>query len=116
MGNKTKGHKGEELAAGYLASNGYIILDRNYRAEGCEIDIIALSGDTVVFAEVKARIGAAYGLGREAVGFAKQKHIGIAAQAYLQEKGWFERPCRFDVLEVDLRAGMVEHIEGAFIL
>lgn len=111
-----KGRRGEELAARHMAQKGYEILARNYRAYGCEVDIIALDGDTLVFAEVKARSGKAYGLGREMVGRAKQARIIRASQAYLQEKGWFERPCRFDVLEVDLRSFAVEQIEGAFTL
>ncbi|MEA4970943.1 MAG: YraN family protein [Candidatus Pelethousia sp.] len=111
-----KGRLGEDLAAAHLARAGYEILARNYRALGCELDIIAQRADTLVFAEVKARRGCAYGLGREAVGLVKQEHLIRAAQAYLQANDCFERFCRFDVLEVDLASGRVEHIEGAFTL
>ena len=113
---REKGRKGEDLAAAHLVQAGYEILARNYRAAGCEVDIIAQKADTLVFAEVKARHGCAYGLGREAVGLAKQGHLVRAAQAYLQSNDCFERACRFDVLEVDLASGQVEHIEGAFTL
>ena len=113
---REKGRMGEDLAAAHLVQAGYEILARNYRALGCEVDIIAQRADTLVFAEVKARRGCAYGLGREAVGLAKQGHIIRAAQAYLQANGGFERACRFDVLEVDLASGRIEHIEGAFTL
>lgn len=81
---------------------------------GCEVDVIAQDGETLVFAEVKARAGPSYGLGREAVGLGKQAHIIRAAQAYLQGNGGFERLCRFDVLEVDLCTGRVEWIQDAF--
>lgn len=111
-----KGRRGEDAAACYLEQKGYVILERNYRALGAEVDIIAEQGETLVFAEVKARRTGAYGSGREAVGPAKQSHIIRVAQAYLQRKDCFERPCRFDVLEVQLPAGAVEHIEGAFTL
>lgn len=109
-----KGQRGEDLAARYMQQKGYEILARNYRAMGCEIDSIAIDGDTLVFAEVKARGSEAFGLGREAVGREKQARIIRGAQAYLQERGWVDKPCRFDVLEVDLRTGKVEQIEAAF--
>ncbi len=111
-----KGRRGEDLAARYLVKQGYAILARNYRAGGYEVDIIARDGEELVFAEVKARRGEAYGRGLEAVGRKKQTHLIRAAQTYLQETGSFERPCRFDVLEVDLVFESVEHIKGAFTL
>ena len=36
------GPKGEQIAANYLAENGYRIIKRNYRFHRNEIDIIAL--------------------------------------------------------------------------
>ncbi len=112
----SKGRLGEDLAAAHLLQKGYEILARNYRALGCEVDIIAQQADTLVFAEVKARRGCAYGLGREAVGRAKQGRLIRVAQAYLQANDCFDRACRFDVLEIDLASSRVEHIEGAFTL
>lgn len=112
--NRARGRRGEALAAAYLEEKGCVVLARNYRALGCEVDVIAQDGETLVFAEVKARAGLAYGLGREAVGPGKQAHILRAAQSYLQENGGFERLCRFDVLEVDLRTGRVAWIQNAF--
>ena len=56
MNNITIGKKGEELAVDYLIKKGYKILETNkHFSRFCEIDIIALDKDTLVFCEVKTR-------------------------------------------------------------
>ena len=47
----------EIKAARCIRARGYRILARRFRAGDGEIDIVALDGDTVIFAEVKARPG-----------------------------------------------------------
>lgn len=47
------GKTGEDKAAGYLVSNGYKIIERNWKTQGGEIDIIAVKCETIVFVEVK---------------------------------------------------------------
>ncbi|MEL7341821.1 MAG: YraN family protein, partial [Bacteroidota bacterium] len=51
------GQQGEDIAAGYLEAKGFQILDRNYRFQKGEIDIVALMLDPaeLVFVEVKTR-------------------------------------------------------------
>ena len=49
---KILGRSGEDLAAKYLTEQGYVILERNYRAPYGEIDVIAMDNGTVVFVEV----------------------------------------------------------------
>lgn len=49
----------EELVAGLLRRQGWVVLARNFRHIGCELDIVARKGGTVVAVEVKARRGAA---------------------------------------------------------
>lgn len=108
-----KGRLGEDLAALYLEERGCRVLQRNYRREGCEIDLVAMEEDTLVFAEVKARSSRAWGYGREAVDAAKQRRIIRAAQAYLQETD-YAGPCRLDVVEVDLNTRNIVWIRDAF--
>src|ERR1700693_239151 len=53
------GRRGEQLAAAHLRARGYAVVARNVRARSGEIDIVARSGATLVFVEVKTRrIGA----------------------------------------------------------
>lgn len=47
----------EEKATEFYISRGYAIRERNWRFKRIEIDLIAQTGDTVVFVEVKARSG-----------------------------------------------------------
>ena len=114
MISKYKGDYGEKLSARELIKKGYIIKERNYHSRYGEIDIIAEKEDTVVFVEVKSRHGSSYGLGREAVTFAKQKHIIRAAELYLIKAGLTDSFARFDVVEVDLDAMNIVHFKDAF--
>ncbi|MDR2133562.1 MAG: YraN family protein, partial [Treponema sp.] len=58
--NTGRGRDGEARAAGFLEERGMRIIARNVRSPGGEVDIVALDGETLVFAEVKAWSG--YGI------------------------------------------------------
>ena len=47
------GRQGEELAAAYLESRGMRVIERNFRVQGGEIDLIAEDGRYLAFVEVK---------------------------------------------------------------
>ena len=49
------GKTGEERAAEYLISKGYIIRDINWRSGKMELDIVAYRDKTLVVVEVKTR-------------------------------------------------------------
>jgi putative endonuclease len=99
--NKTIGKIGEDAAADYLSSNGYRIVERNFRAGRLgEIDIIAYDKDFLCFIEVKTRTGLNYGYPSEAVGYAKQMNLRRLAMAYARQRGIKETCFRFDVAEV----------------
>ncbi len=98
--NKLLGNAGEGIACDHLQKNGYRILERNYRCKLGEIDIIGLDGDTVAFIEVKTRSSDRYGSPSEAVNRGKQGRIVKTALSYMQSKAFFDRMCRFDVIEI----------------
>ena len=101
---------GEDLACAELARRGYAVLARRYRTRFGEIDIVARDGDVTVFVEVKTRAGDDYGGGAEAVTAWKQRRITQMAVDYLSRNQLHDRPCRFDVVVVDL-AGESTSIE-----
>lgn len=116
MDNKSLGSRGEEAAVVYLMRHGYEILERNFRVSTGEIDIVAVTGDTLVFAEVKTRRSDACGQPAQAVDYRKQQKIVRTAEWYLRQRHEEMCPCRFDVLEVYPQGNTcrIRHIEGAF--
>ena len=111
------GKTGEDLACRELERRGYAILARRYRRRGGEVDVIAQDGATIVFVEVKARQGPAWGGGAEAVTPLKQRRIAQLAMDYLVRHRLTGCPCRFDVVSIDVRCGepIVEVIQSAFV-
>lgn len=112
------GNKGETVAVHFLKKKGYQILERNFRLERGEIDIIAKDGDTLVFVEVKTGISGKFGEPEERVDQKKQMQVGKVAMEYLQSKNLENVDCRFDVVAVSRVAGNahIRHIEDAFWL
>lgn len=104
------------MAADYLQSKGYQILEKNYRRQGIEVDMIALLGDELVFVEVKTRRSHTFGEAYESVTPFKMERIILASQIYLQEKNYYQYMVRYDILEIYLREGKIHHIENAFTL
>ena len=113
------GKKGESIAAGFLEAKGYHILDRNYRFERGEIDIVALQLEPaeLTFVEVKTRSGTQWEDPELAVTPAKQKQIFRVADGYIYEKQMSTVPVRFDIIAIHLdQTGhpLIRHIEDAF--
>ena len=122
MTNAETGRRGEDAAAEFLEARGYRVMDRNYRFQREEIDVIAFQpnasndGGMIVFVEVKARSGTGFGRPEAAVDKAKQQAIMRVAEAYMHERRLIPSPTRFDVVAVQFGAGapQIEHFENAF--
>jgi putative endonuclease len=110
------GRAGEQAAARHLAELGYRILARNVRAGGVEIDLVATRGDLVAFVEVKARRGARFGGGAEAVDARKRARLVRGAAAWLAASDQRFARVRFDVVTFERDAGRwrLRHRAGAF--
>lgn len=100
MNNKFLGGIGEKVAEEYLESQGYRIIEKNYKCKLGEIDIIAIDKDIIAFIEVKTRSSDTYGQPGEAVNYHKQKKIVQTALSYISDKKLFNWMSRFDVVEV----------------
>lgn len=117
VGNRELGQRGELIATAYLEREGYRILERNYRAGRCEIDIIAFHDDTLVFIEVKTRGSLLFGHPVLSVTPLKKKRIMDVARSFMIHRSLHDRPVRFDVITVLVtRSGesSIEHFEDAF--
>lgn len=114
MNKRTVGTKYEEMAAEYLKSRGYDILERNHRNPMGELDIIARKDGVTVYVEIKFRQDESCGDPLEAVDVWKRRRISRAAGWHYARNGARENaPCRFDVIGIN-GDGRIRHIENAF--
>ncbi len=113
--SKQYGDEGEEEACRYLKSQGYQILERNWRFRKLEVDIIAQKAELMVFIEVKTRKNNIFGEPEIFVNNKKQSFLIAAAHQYLTEKN-IDLESRFDIIAiVQLNNNQtVKHLEGAF--
>ncbi|MDR0879834.1 MAG: YraN family protein [Clostridioides sp.] len=112
--NREKGILGERVATEYLIKNGAEILEKNYKNNFGEIDIIANMDEKLVFVEVKSRTNLHFGYPAEAVDLKKRHKIIKIAKYYISEHNYMDMPVRFDVIEVFLADTKLRHIINAF--
>jgi putative endonuclease len=91
------GDRAERLAAQFLTRRGLVIVARNFRTRGGEIDLVARDGATLVFVEVRMRRSQAFGGAAASITPRKRERLVKAAGAYLAMLGR-EPPCRFDAI------------------
>ncbi len=94
------GDAAEDGALDYLRKQGLMLVERNFRCRGGEIDLILQDGNVLVFVEVRKRADRRYGGAAASVTGRKQGRLVIAAQTFLQR---YRTPpaCRFDVVAMD---------------
>lgn len=112
---QARGVEGERLAAAWYEARGYQVVDRNWRCEIGEIDLVCRGPGLVVVVEVKARASDRFGHPAEAVTPAKQQRLRRLAGSWLaahRDRSRGIPEVRFDVAAV--LGGEIEVIEGAF--
>lgn len=116
------GMKGEEMAAAYLERKGWYILDRNWRCEFGEVDIVAREDDedeTVVLVEVKTRLALGErgeGMPELAVDSRKRRRYKMLALSYIVNHPEADA-VRFDVIALNVvgeGAARLRHLTGAY--
>ena len=95
------GNKGEELAEQFLKRAGMQVLERQYKTQTGEIDLICKDAGEIVFVEVKARRSRAFGYPEESVSKNKIEKILAVGQQYLAETGQEVAPYRIDVVAIE---------------
>jgi putative endonuclease len=116
-GRRAQGDATEERACRHLDRSGFTIVERNYRAKGGEIDIVARKGDVLVFVEVRSLEVPDFGTPEESVTPAKRRRIVVAARRYLSKvppSSW--REARFDVIAIEGagNVAVLRHYPAAF--
>jgi putative endonuclease len=113
------GQWGENVAALHLEAKGLVIVARNWRRRGGEIDIVARDGETVAFVEVKTRRGRAFGAPEEALTPHKAQKLMELGQQYIADEDLDDVNWRIDLVAVELdergRLLRCEHIPNAVL-
>ena len=77
------GKRGEALAHDFLAGLGYTLLDRNWRSDHGEIDLVMRDSDVIVLVEVKTRAGETAGRAEEAITRSKSRKLLSTGEWYM---------------------------------
>jgi putative endonuclease len=113
------GRWGESLAADLLEAKGYQILARNWRSRSGEIDLVAQTGETIVFVEVKTRKGREFGLPEEGLTNNKANRLQSLALQYLAQTDLQDIDWRIDLVAIELdhhgRLLRCDHIPNAVL-
>lgn len=112
------GRAGEDRAAAHLVASGYRIVERNWRCDQGELDIVADRDGVLAVVEVKTRTSEAFGHPFEAIDARKAARLWRLAMAWIaaHPDAARGRRLRIDVIAVvgaDPRTGSLEHLEDA---
>lgn len=109
------GNKGEQLAVDYLINNNYNIIERNYRFDKAEVDIIARKNEILAIIEVKTRSTSDFGNPQDFVKPKQIQRLVKAVDEYVTEND-LDVEIRFDIIAI-VKTGKaydIEHLENAF--
>ncbi|KAA6441396.1 YraN family protein [Dyadobacter flavalbus] len=110
------GNWGEKQAAAFLKQKGYDIVEKNYRNNHLEIDLIVRKDKMLIFVEVKTRSGTGFGMPEQFVNAAKARLVMKAAEQYIYDNDW-HFDIRFDIISILIQQNgksNILHIEDAF--
>jgi len=109
------GKEGEKLAVDFLQKRGYDILEKNYRCQKAEVDIIARKEHILVAVEVKTRSTPDFGNPQD---FVKPKQIQSLVKAihHYVILNDLDVDVRFDIVAIikNKLGTSIEHLEDAF--
>ncbi len=110
------GALGEAISQEYLIANQYKILEKNYRYQKAEVDLIAFKDGTLAAIEVKTRTSDFFGDPQDFVSAKKIKLLVSAIDHYVIEND-LNVEVRFDIIAVIKNESetRIEHLENAFL-
>ncbi|MFT4703079.1 MAG: putative endonuclease [Bradymonadia bacterium] len=112
---KQRGDRGEDIAAEYVRSLGWTVVERGARFRVGELDIIAEDGKWLVFVEVRSLWRITTVRPEDSITRPKQRKLTLAARLYLARYRGRCPYARFDVVAVDRRREVVSaHYRAAF--
>lgn len=109
------GAYGEEVARRHLEGLGLVVLDRNWRCDEGEIDLVLRDGPVLVVCEVKTRRTALGGTPHEAITDAKLERLQRLGWRWARARGLSPQEMRVDlvaVIQPRKGAAVVDHVAG----
>lgn len=109
------GKKGEQLAVDFLLENGYEIVERNFRFDKAEVDVIAKKKEVLAIVEVKTRSTVDFGNPQDFLKPKQIQRIVKAVDEYVTVNK-LDVEVRFDIIAI-IKNGKqfdIEHLENAF--
>lgn len=109
------GAYGERVAATHLTGQGMVVLDRNWRCEVGELDLVLRDGPVLVACEVKTRSSGVSGSPHEAVDEAKVQRLHQLLWRWCEAHGLRPPETRVDlvgILRTPRGAAHVDHVRG----
>jgi putative endonuclease len=113
--NRALGAYGETVAARHLVGQGMAVLDRNWRCDEGELDLVLRDGDVLVVCEVKTRTSLEHGSPHEAVTPEKLSRLVRLGVRWAEVHDVRPQEIRIDLVAVlRPRKGqtLVEHVRG----
>ncbi len=113
--NHALGAYGETVAARHLVEQGMAVLDRNWRCDEGELDLVLRDGDALVVCEVKTRTSLEHGSPHEAVTSEKLSRLVRLGVRWAEAHDARPQEIRIDLVAVlRPRKGrtLVEHVRG----
>lgn len=114
--------RGEDIACIYLKTQGYLVIERNYRKKFAEIDIVAIDKTekekVLAFVEVKTRTNSNFGMPLESITKWKLDSLLRVAQYYKLTHRNLPDSLRIDAVSVDLaissnpKVELIKNISG----
>ncbi|MBT8260018.1 MAG: YraN family protein [Flavobacteriaceae bacterium] len=109
------GKKGEQLAVDFLQEHNYTIIERNYRFDKAEVDIIAKKEDVLAIIEVKTRSSTDFGNPQDFLKTKQIQRLVKAVDEYVTVNNLYVE-IRFDIIAIvkNGKQYRIEHLKDAF--
>jgi putative endonuclease len=108
---------GERIAAKWLRSRGWRVLEHRFQNGHRDLDLVVQRGKTVAFVEVKTRSDLSFGGPVSAIDFYKLQQLRRSALVWMARHGRSGTEYRIDVVAVWITEKLVKilHVENAYV-
>lgn len=92
------GRQVEDLMVRHCRKLDWVVLSRNYKKRGGELDLVCYDQQQIIFVEVKGRRSTKFGVAGDQLSPRQLRRIWLTAQKYLTIQGLLQTPWRIDFM------------------